>query len=90
MTRRAGSDTLVTGIDVFPLASLIWPAGPVSVVAVDDVVGAVVVGAALVELVVLVLVDPVVLELEVESVVLDVDVESAAGASGPALPALAK
>lgn len=92
MISRAGGETLVTGIEVLPFASLICPAGPAAVVgvAVEDVDGAVVVGAVVELDVVLVLVEPVVLELEVESVVLDVDVESAAGASGPALPALAK
>jgi hypothetical protein len=94
-TRRAGNSTLATGIDVLPFASRICPAGPVAVVVVvvEDVDGVVVevVELVVVELVELVLdVESVELVLEVESVVLDVDVESAAGASGPALPALAK
>src|SRR3954468_7461022 len=91
MTRRAGSTTLETGIEVRPLASLICPAGPVSgvVVVVDDVV--VVVGVVVVvEPVVLVLVLVLVESVDVDPVVLEVDVESAAGASGPALPVLAK
>jgi len=28
MISRAGSTTLVTGIEVFPFGSLIWPSGP--------------------------------------------------------------
>src|SRR3954447_14606547 len=91
MTRRAGNTTLETGIEVRPLASLICPAGPLSavVVVVDDVV--VVVGVVVVvEPVVLVLVLVLVVSVDVDPVVLEVDVESAASASGPALPALAK
>jgi hypothetical protein len=93
ITRRAGSATLETGIDVLPFASLICPAGSfdVVVVLVDVVVvvGAVVEVVAFVEVVVLVLlvsvdVEPVV----VEPVVLDV--VSASAPSGPAVPALAK
>jgi hypothetical protein len=93
MTRRAGNTTLETGIEVRPLASLICPAGPLSgdVVVVDDVV--VVVGVVVVVepvVLVLVLVLVLVVSVDVDPVVLEVDVESAAGASGPALPALAK
>jgi hypothetical protein len=92
MTRRAGSETLVTGMEVLPFASLTWPAGPafVVVVVVVGVVVVVVEPVVLVVLDVVVLVEPVVVELDVESVVLDVDVDSARGPSGPALPALAK
>ena len=39
ITRRAGSATLVIGIDVFPLASRICPSGPDVVVVVVVVVG---------------------------------------------------
>jgi hypothetical protein len=90
ITSRVGSVTLVTGIDVLPLASLIWPSGP-DVVVVVDVVGVVVlvvldvdVLVEAVDVVVDVLVDPV----DVDPVVLEV-VVSANGLSGPAAPALA-
>ena len=91
-TRRAGSETLVTGIDVLPLASLICPSGPEAavVVGVVVVVTEVVVGAVVVEIV-LVSVD--VDSVEVDPVVLDVVVAvvvSAAGPSGLPLPTLAK
>jgi hypothetical protein len=96
MTRRAGSTTLVTGIDVFPLASLICPSGPEVVVVVVVVV---VVGVDVDVVLVVVLVDvDVDVELDVELLVEPVDVESvvpvvvvsANGLSGPAVPALAK
>ena len=88
ITRRAGSTTLVIGIDVFPLASRICPSGP------DVVVVVVVVGVDVDLVLVVVLVD-VELELDVELLVESVDVESvvvvsANGLSGPAVPALAK
>jgi hypothetical protein len=91
ITSRAGGTTLVTGIEILPLASLICPSGPDAVVVVVELV--VVVGVDVdveveveLEVVLLVLddVDPV----EVESV-LD-DVESASTLNGPADPALAK
>jgi hypothetical protein len=89
---RAGSVTLVTGIDVFPFASLIWPSGPAVVVVVGVEVDVVVV-VVLVDVDVDVLVEFEV-ELLVESVELEpvvtVVVESASGLSGPAAPALAK
>jgi hypothetical protein len=89
MTSRAGSVTLVTGIEIFPFASRICPSGPdVVVVGVLVVVGDVVE----VELVVVLVVDDVVgvvVLVDVESVVL-LDVVSASTLSGPAKPALAK
>jgi hypothetical protein len=90
ITSRFGSETLVTGIDVLPLASRICPSGPagVVVVATVDVVDGVEVEVEL-EVV-------VVVELDVELAVVPVDVESvllvvsARTLSGPAKPALAK
>jgi len=94
MISRAGSETLVTGIDVLPFARRIWPSGPDGVVVV--VVVAVVVGVD-VDVLVEVEVDDEVLEVDVELVVEPVEVESvlvdvvsANGPSGPAKPALAK
>jgi hypothetical protein len=88
ITSRAGSTTLVTGIEIFPLASLICPSGPDAVVVVVELV-VVVVGVEVdveVELDVVVVLD---VELvEVESVL--VDVESASTFNGPAAPALAR
>lgn len=90
ITSRAGSTTLVTGIEIFPLASLIWPSGPDAVVVVELVV--VVVGVDVdvdVELDVVLL---VVVVLEVEPVDVEpvlVEVESARRLNGPAVPALA-
>jgi hypothetical protein len=91
MISRAGSETLVIGIDVLPFARRIWPSGPDGVVVV--VVVAVVVGVD-VDVVVPVEVDEVLdVELVVEPVEVEsvlVDVVSAKGLSGPAKPALAK
>jgi hypothetical protein len=90
ITRRAGSTTLVTGIEIFPLASLICPSGPEAVVVVVELVVDVVVGVE-VDVDVDVDVEPVDVEsvlVEVESVL--VDVESASTLNGPAVPALAK
>jgi hypothetical protein len=91
MTSRAGSATLVTGIEIFPLPSLIWPSGPagVVVVVVVVVVDGVEVDVEL-DVVVVVLLD---VELDVELVEVKsvlVDVESARTLNGPAVPALAK
>jgi hypothetical protein len=87
MIRRAGKDTLVTGIEIFPFDSRIWPSGPAGVVVVvvlgvDVDVEPVVLVVELVELV----------ELEVDLVVESVllVVVSARTPSGPAKPALAK
>jgi hypothetical protein len=90
MTSRAGSATLVTGIEIFPLASLIWPSGPagVVVVVVVVVVDGVEVDVELDVVVVLLGVELDVELVEVESVL--VDVESARTLNGPAVPALAK
>ena len=80
ITSRAGSATLVTGIEILPLASLICPSGPDAVVVV-------------VELVVVVVGVEVDVDVELEVVALDVelvDVESASTLNGPAAPALAK
>jgi hypothetical protein len=88
ITRRFGSETLVTGIEVLPLARRICPSGPVVVV-----VGVVVL-VELVEVEVDVLVDVeddvelLVESVDVEPVVLDV-VVSASGLNAPAAPALA-
>jgi hypothetical protein len=92
MISRAGSETLVIGIDVLPFARRIWPSGPDGVVVV--VVVAVVVGVD-VDVVVPVEVDDEVLDVElvvepVEVELVLVDVVSANGPSGPAKPALAK
>jgi hypothetical protein len=89
ITRRAGSATLVIGIDVFPLASRICPSGPDVVVVVVVVVG------VDVDIVLVVVLVDVELEVDVELLVESVDVESvvvvsANGLSGPAVPALAK
>jgi hypothetical protein len=89
MTSRAGSETLVTGIEIFPLPSLIWPSGPAGVVVVVVVVDGVEVDVEL-DVVVVVLLD---VELDVEPVEVEsvlVDVESARTLNGPAVPALAK
>lgn len=92
MIRRAGNTTLVTGIEILPLASRIWPSGPDGVVVVVAVLVVVVAGVDVdVELEVV-----VVVELDVELEVEPVDVEpvllvvSASTLSGPAKPALAK
>ena len=88
ITRRAGGVTLVTGIEIFPLASLICPSGPDAVVVVVELV--VVVGVDVdveVELEVVLLVLDVEL-VEVESA--PVDVESASTLNGPVAPALAR
>jgi hypothetical protein len=87
MTRRAGSTTLVTGIEILPFARRIWPSGPDVVVVVVVVVVGVDVDVVLV--VVLVEVESLVEAVDVESVV-PVVVVSADGLSGPAVPALAK
>jgi hypothetical protein len=95
ITSRAGRTTLVTGIEILPLESRIWPSGPAGVVVVVAVVVVVVVGVDVdvdVELEVVV----VVVELDVELDVETVDVESvllvvsASTLDGPAKPALAK
>jgi hypothetical protein len=86
MTSRAGSTTLVTGIEILPLASRICPSGPDGVVVAVVVV--VVVEGVDVELEVVVLdVELEVEPVDVESVLL---VVSARTLSGPAKPALAK
>jgi hypothetical protein len=92
MTSRAGSTTLVTGIEILPLLSRICPSGPDGVVVVAVVVVVVVDGVDVdVELEVV-----VVVELDVELEVEPVEVESvllvvsARTLSGPAKPALAK
>jgi hypothetical protein len=83
MIRRAGSATLVAGIEILPFASLIWPAGPEAVVVVVVVVA----GTVIVVVAVLVDVDvEVLVELDVELLVDSVDVvpvevESASGLS---------
>jgi len=90
ITSRAGSATLVTGIEIFPLASLICPAGPDAVVVV---VGLVVVVGVEVDVEVEVEVEVVLLLLDVEPVEVEsvlVDVESASRLSGPVAPALAR
>ena len=91
ITRRAGSATLDTGIEIFPFESRIWPSGPAGVVVVVAVV--VVVGVDVdVELDVVVLV-VLLVELDVELVDVEsvlVEVESARTLNGPAVPALAK
>jgi hypothetical protein len=89
MTSRAGSATLVTGIEILPLANLICPSGPDAVVVVVELV-VVVVGMD-VDADVDVELEVVLLDVElveVESVL--VDVESASKLNGPADPALAK
>jgi hypothetical protein len=98
MTRRAGRTTLVTGIEILPLARRICPSGPagvvVVVVVVDDGVEVEVEVDAEVDVELEVVV--VVVELDVELGVVAVDVElvllvvSARTFSGPAKPALAK
>jgi hypothetical protein len=89
ITSLAGSATLVTGIEILPLASLICPSGPDAVVVVVELV-VVVVGVE-VDVDVDDELGVVVLDVElvdVESVL--VEVESASTLNGPAAPALAK
>jgi hypothetical protein len=101
MTRRAGRTTLVTGIEILPLARRICPSGPAGVVVVVVVVDDGVEVEVEVEVDVDAEVDVelevvVVVELDVELGVVAVDVElvllvvSARTFSGPAKPALAK
>ena len=92
MTNRAGGTTLVTGMEILPLESRIWPSGPAGVVVVVAVVVVVVDGVDVdVELEVVVV---VVLDVELDVDAVDVEpvllVVSARTLSGPAKPALAK